>query len=321
MLRLLGKVNVPGSQAGLHVISKAWISQDVNHNHKNKESDNDHNISTDSESNELFLNPSAWKGLEPQRIIELYWERKTKLGSAYEKNEDELNALLSTADFSGIPKPEIKKIYNDKNIGNFRVNLNKDVLKYGLRPFQFDELPSAAIDIVEEHREQRFYNRLAAYELPLLAKYRQEYKKPSSRAYPITYRYTSYLGEDHPNSKKVVVSVYTKDLGLGTKELHKFRLLARTRYDHQSDLFKMSSDKFESAAQNARYLHDILQRLIAESKDLTDDFSDIPLDTRHTIAKNLRKKRHNYEFPEEWKRPQDAPIETVDLTKSLIREP
>ena len=266
----------------------------------------------------LFMTPEKWKGLPPKRIIELYWERRTKLGGNYTRSQDELDALLTTSDFSGISPVEIKKMYNNDNyfIGNSVVG--KPALRYGLRPFQFDELPSPALDVVEQYREIRFYNRLAAYELPLLIQYRQTYKSPPRTTHPITYRYTTYVGEDHPNSKRVTLSCRTQDLGLNEKQLHKFRLLARSRYDHTTDIFKMSSDKFPEATQNARYLHDVLQRLIKESKDLEDDFSDIPLDTRHTTAKKLRKKTYNYTFPEEWKRPEDAPVKRINVADNVM---
>lgn len=271
-----------------------------------------------STSTELYLNPGKWNGLAPEKIISLYWERKTKLGTSYKRSPEELNALLTTADYSGMSRTEIKKIYDNDTNTMGTSTVSKVFLRQGLRPFQFDELPSPSQDIVDEHREQRFYNRLAVYDLPLLAQYRQKYKKPSIKTHPITYRYTTYVGEEHPNAAKVVLSVNTKDLPLNGKELHKFRLLCRTRYDHETDIFKMSSDKFPEAAQNARYLHDIFQRLIKESKDMTDDFNDVPLDTRHTAAKNLRKQRNDYIFPEEWKRPQDAPIEKVDLVNRIL---
>lgn len=278
------------------------------------------NTLPETQSMELYMNPQKWTGLEPEKIISLFWERKTKLGHNYERTPEELNALLSTADYSGMTKTEIKKIYDDTTNAMGVSMVSKNFLREGLRPFQFDELPSPAQDMVDEHREQRYYNRLAVYDLPLLAQYRQKYNNPSVKTHPVTYRYTSYVGEEHPNSVKVVLSFKTKDLPLNDKQLHKLRLLARTRYDFETDIVKMSSDKFPEAAQNARYLHDILQNLIKESKDMKDDFSDVPLDTRHISAKKLRKRRNDYQFPEEWKRPQDAPIETINVVNNILKD-
>ncbi|CAI4056888.1 hypothetical protein SUVZ_02G2980 [Saccharomyces uvarum] len=270
-------------------------------------------------SADLYMHPEKWKGLPPQKILELYWERMARLGSEYKPNNDELNALLTTSEHSDVSSNNIKKLYYKGEQGAIDIKGGTISRDNSLRPFMFDELPSQSQELVAQHREQRFYNRLAAYELPLLAQYRQEYKRPSAKTHPVTYRYTNYVGEEHPNSRKVVLSVKTEDLGLEVKSLHKFRILARSRYDHITDIFKMSSDRFENASQNARYLHDILQKLLAESKDLTkDDFSDVPIDTRHTIAKNLRKKKHDHTFPEDWKRPEDAPKKKFDIVDQLL---
>ncbi|EHN03097.1 Rsm24p [Saccharomyces cerevisiae x Saccharomyces kudriavzevii VIN7] len=268
---------------------------------------------------DLYMHPERWKGLPPQKILELYWERMARLGSEYKPNKDELNALLATSEFSNVSINDIKNLYYGGEQGAIDVKGGSANRDNSLRPFMFDELPSQAQELVAQHREQRFYNRLAAYELPLLAQYRQEYKRPSPKTHPVTYRYTNYVGEEHPNSRKVVLSVKTENLGLEPKSLHKFKVLATSRYDHTTDIFKMSSDKFEHASQNARYLHDILQKLLTESKNLAeDDFNDVPIDTRHTIAKNLRKKKHNYKFPEHWKRPEDAPKKNFDVVDQLL---
>lgn len=57
-----------------------------------------------AQSTELYMNPGKWRGLEPTKIINLFWERKTKLGTDYKRCPEELDALLSTADFSGMTK-------------------------------------------------------------------------------------------------------------------------------------------------------------------------------------------------------------------------
>lgn len=255
----------------------------------------------------LYLEPIKWKGLPTEKIFHLYRERIVKLGSRYKPCEEELQALLSTSDDTGVLKRDIRKIYYNGEQG--AVDISGGSLKdnYSPTPFMFDELPSQAQDLVAQHREQRFYNRLAAYELPLLTQYRQEYRRPSHRTHPVEYRFTTYIGEEHPNARKVVLKTKVSDLGLNEKQKHKFCVLATTRYDATTDIFRMSSDRYPEAAQNARFLNDVFQRLLRECKDMSDDFSDVPLDTRHTQAKMLRKRRKDYQFPEEWKRPQDAP--------------
>ncbi|SCV04153.1 LANO_0G08482g1_1 [Lachancea nothofagi CBS 11611] len=269
---------------------------------------------------DLYLDPSKWKALQPHQIFDLYRERVVKLGSQYKPSKEELDALLSTAEHTGVSPRSIRAVYYGGEQAAYDLNGVNMEDDYKPKPFMFDDLPSQAQTLVQQHREQRFYNRLAAYELPTLAQYRQEYKRPSPKTNPVTYRYTTYIGEEHPNARKVVVSLKTNDIGLTDKEVHKFRLLAQTRYDHLTDVFKMSSDRYPEPAQNARYLSDVLQSLIKESKDTSNDFSDVPLDTRHTIAKNLRKNRRDYKFPEEWKRPEDAPKELVNVSEIIQQQ-
>ncbi|SCU81851.1 LADA_0C01442g1_1 [Lachancea dasiensis] len=269
---------------------------------------------------DLYLDPSKWKALQPEEIFRLYRERVVKLGSQYKPCKEELDALLSTAEHTGVAPRSITAMYYGGEQAAYDLKgLNMED-NFKPRPFMFDDLPSQAQDLVQQHREQRFYNRLAAYELPTLVQYRQEYQRPSPKASPVTYKYTTYIGEEHPNARKVVLSLKTKDLGLSEKEVHKFRLLAQTRYDHLTDIFKMSCDKFPEPAQNARFLSDTLKALFNAAKDTKDDFADVPLDTRHTIAKNLRKKKRDFEFPESWKRPQDAPKELVNMTELIQKQ-
>lgn len=267
----------------------------------------------------LYLEPAKWKGLKAEKIFHLFKERVAKLGSRYKPCEDELEALLSTSEETGVLKRDIRKIYYNGEKG--AVDISGGSLKdtYSPTPFMFDELPSQAQDLVAQHREQRFYNRLAAYELPLLVQYRQEYKRPSRQTHPVEYRFTTYIGEEHPNSRKVVFKVKVSDLGLDGKQKHKLCLLAKTRYDSTTDIFKMSSDRYAEASQNSRYLNDVFQRLLNESRDMTDDLSDIPLDTRHIQARQLRKKQRKYQFPEEWRRPEDAPKPKFNFVENLIQ--
>lgn len=71
--------------------------------------------------------------------------------------------------------------------------------------------------------------------------------------------------------------------------------LAGVRYNPDTDVVRMSSEKFEYAAQNKRYLGDLVGKLIKEAKDEKDMFEDIPLDFRH------HKPKVKHLFPEEWK--------------------
>ena len=143
--------------------------------------------------------------------------------------------------------------------------------------------------------------RLAAWEMPLLSSLSKPFEKPSRTASPLRWRYTTYFGESHPASRKVVVTFPVKDIGLTEKQQEKLRKLAGTRYkpldsaSGHSDCIRMSCESFETQAQNKRFLGDTVEKLIAEAKDTTDTFEDVPLDLRHT------KKRKEFVFPPEWK--------------------
>lgn len=119
---------------------------------------------------------------------------------------------------------------------------------------------------------------------------------PPPLDHPLRFRYTTYMGETHPGSKKIVVEFCTRDLRDLT-ELQRIKLikLVGPRYNPDTDIVKMSSEMFETPAQNKRYLGDLVDTLIEEAKDETDTFEDVPLDFRHHKSKPKAK------FPEGWK--------------------
>ena len=114
------------------------------------------------------------------------------------------------------------------------------------------------------------------------------------------------MGENHPASKKIVLEFCTADLPLEPAQRIKFIKLVGVRYNPQKDLVKMSSEMFETQAQNKRYLGDLVDTLIAEARNTTDTFEDVPLDFRH------HKFKQKLEFPEAWKRPDKAPKQIAD---------
>ena len=107
------------------------------------------------------------------------------------------------------------------------------------------------------------------------------------------------MGETHPAENKVVVEFSTKDLAKSSQltEPQRIKLikLAGVRYNPDSDIIRMSSEKYEYAAQNKRYLGDLVQKLVKESTNADDMLEDIPLDYRHHTPKKV------HLFPEEWK--------------------
>lgn len=104
------------------------------------------------------------------------------------------------------------------------------------------------------------------------------------------------MGETHPAANKVVLEFCTRDLPKLT-EAQRIKLvkLVGVRYNPEKDLVKMSCEMFETQAQNKRYLGDLVDTLMAEAKDATDMFEDVPLDFRH------HKPKPKFEFPEKWK--------------------
>lgn len=280
-------------------------------------------------SEELFQHPEKWQGLPPQEILELFQKRRSLLGAKFKPNDDELAALKTTSQHTGVDTRTIERLYYGGEPEAYHLANERFEDDYLPPKFQYDEYPEQAQEIIRDHREQREYNRIAAYEMPHLVKYRQEYKPPTNK--PVTYKYTTHLGEeDFAANKKVSLTVKVSDLGLTPREAHKFKVIAGVRYDATKDTFKLASERFPEPLQNTRYLADTLTALIKESKDLTDDFSDIPIDQRHVEARLAKRKNqikqrqtlHN-DFPEEWKRPEDAPKKektVIDYVQELAEK-
>ncbi|KAI0438855.1 mitochondrial ribosomal subunit protein-domain-containing protein [Xylaria telfairii] len=160
--------------------------------------------------------------------------------------------------------------------------------------FDEDDIMSLAHAKFEEFREYREYARIAAWQMPLLSKLATPFEAPTEQE-PLRFRYTSYMGEFHPAEKKVVVEFCPKDLPLDETQQQKLRKLLGSRWNPETDIAKMSCEQFEHAAQNKRYLGDLVNKLVAQAKDPADMFEDVPLDTRHHTFKVKPK------FPEEWR--------------------
>ena len=104
------------------------------------------------------------------------------------------------------------------------------------------------------------------------------------------------MGEQHPAEKKVVVEFTPEDIpDLTPVQKLKLKKLAGVRYNPETQIIKMSSEMFDTQAQNKRYLGDLVDSLIKEAKDPKDTFEDVPLDTRHHTFKVKPK------FPKEWR--------------------
>lgn len=265
----------------------------------------------------LIHRPDLWKGLPNDVVVQLYRARVINLGKNYKRSEAELQSILSTAS-NPVEAQTLYNIYNSTEADIYKADTETDYENYvtegeymedPLEPYGFDENPTSAQDIVRDFRDLMEFNRKAAFELPQLAKYRKPYTPVNKSETPVTYKYTRFLGEQHPGERKVVVSLKLSDLNLTEPAQHKFKLLAGSRYDHRTDEFLMSSDKFLEPAQNASFLSDVLSDLIKESNTNPEEFADIPLDKRHTEAKYAKKQRKNrqpVQFPPEWNNPQKS---------------
>ncbi|KAK7205210.1 mitochondrial ribosomal subunit protein-domain-containing protein [Myxozyma melibiosi] len=177
------------------------------------------------------------------------------------------------------------------------------------RPQDGDELPSEVHRRVEQHREKREYNRVAAWEMPLLSKEAIPFVAPTNKEV-FKFRYTTYMGQEHAGEAKVTVEFEMKAVaklyfGEGkerAKRVHKMSLLCGPRYNPTSGIVHMSSERFPNAVQNKKFLADSLKKLLVEAYDIeTEAFEDIPRDTRH-----VKPKKKVPMFPKEWERPQDA---------------
>lgn len=182
--------------------------------------------------------------------------------------------------------------------------------------FNDDEITSMAHAEMELHREVREYARIAAWDMPLLssmlsrdaslcssvtdsallADLSKPFELPKENQI-LRFRYTSYMGEQHPAEHKVVVELSSKDLvpkHLTEQQRLTFLKLVGPRYNPDTDIIRMSCEKFSARAQNKRYLGDTIKNLIKEAKE-GDSFADVPLDLRH------HKPKVHYTFPDSWK--------------------
>ncbi|OJJ97940.1 hypothetical protein ASPACDRAFT_62204 [Aspergillus aculeatus ATCC 16872] len=161
--------------------------------------------------------------------------------------------------------------------------------------FNDDDMTTMAYAELEEHREIREYARIAAWDMPSLSKLAKPFTLPPE-THILRFRYTTYMGEEHPAQHKVVVELASKDLTpkhLTEAQRQTFLKLVGVRYNPDTDIVRMSCEKFQHRAQNKRYLGDLIQSLLKEAKE-GDSFADVPLDLRH------HKPKTRLRFPDEW---------------------
>ncbi|KAG6186884.1 hypothetical protein E4U46_000647 [Claviceps purpurea] len=177
-----------------------------------------------------------------------------------------------------------------------------------LEDFDEDDMTSMAHARLEEIREMRQYARLAVWEMPLLAKFAKPFERPTKEQV-LRWRYTTFMGEEHPAECKVVVQFRPSDLDLTPVQISKLKKLAGTRFDPARNVIKMSSNSYEHQAQNKQHLSELVEKLIAAAKDPTDTFEDVPLDQRYYKAV------HKPRFPKEWRMTEERRLELEEYRR------
>jgi small subunit ribosomal protein S35 len=89
---------------------------------------------------------------------------------------------------------------------------------------------------------------------------------PPTAKQMLRFRYTTYMGEQHPAEKKVVVEFSPLDMPLTDVQTEKLKKLAGVRWNPETNIIKMSCEMFETQAQNKRYLGDLVDVLVREAK-------------------------------------------------------
>ncbi|KAK4053775.1 37S ribosomal protein S24, mitochondrial [Microbotryomycetes sp. JL201] len=172
------------------------------------------------------------------------------------------------------------------------------------QPFDFP-LTRDTILKMEKKREFLHYLRSEQLQFKDLVAFRQRFEPPSKRQM-IRLRRQHYQGEQHPASRKVDITVSVADLPLSSDNArHKFKLIAGPRWNSLTDEVKIACEQFPTDKMNEKWCSDTLDKMLAEAENKSDDMSDIPLDTRPTIAKMLKKRaklqpvtlKH---YPREW---------------------
>lgn len=268
------------------------------------------------EEQPLYLNPHKWEGLPADQIFELHNLRKESLGEKYNPDDAERSAILSTIVALKQKKPTLDYTYEIENFKE-RHMTNTPVAQRGLPP-KYSNIP--VIDAGKTPHEKRrieHLTRVSAYEMPLLAKFRQEYKPQTNQENPIKLSFnTDFTDNNNGFNRTVTLSCRIEDLELNEQQTRKFKILAGNKFNHNKNLFKFSSNQHPEATQNARWLVQTFNKLLNESKDLSKEtFDDIPIDTRHNKSKKVKP-----QFPESWKRPEDAPISQHNVVRKLVNE-
>ncbi|KAG8994412.1 hypothetical protein FRB90_000440 [Tulasnella sp. 427] len=192
--------------------------------------------------------------------------------------------------------------------------------------------------ILRQQREYLNLFRKIELEVPQLKAFRQPFVPPPSDKY-LTQRQLWYGGEQHPAEKKAVIVVPVSKLPLTQPSaIHKFKLIAGTRWTRdcpkdagfssqeleslgEHGFVKISCEDMTEHGLNLKWCSDVLDRMVTESNDATDSFSDIPIDDRHIRSRDRKQRTGKLharrakrptlgDFPKEWL-PKESPSSVV----------
>ncbi|CAE6464580.1 unnamed protein product [Rhizoctonia solani] len=204
-----------------------------------------------------------------------------------------------------------------------------DVAKIG--PDVGNDSTSMGHRLIRERRELLHYLRLIEYDVPRLSKFKKPFQPPSSKT-PLSIRTFTYGGEPHAAEHKAILVAPISQIGLKNPQaIHKFKLLAGVRWSEaaprdagfaigevedpsfaEHGYIKISSEHFPEVRMNAKWCSDILDELIKQANDPSEDsLADLPLDTRHLISQKIKRRQggHSFgqtkratirDFPQEW---------------------
>lgn len=186
--------------------------------------------------------------------------------------------------------------------------------------FNYDDVPTLGHAILQRKREMLQLLRTVEFEIPKLSSFRETYTPPKP-SQVLQFRFQHYQGENHPASRKVVLSVDVDALSKAgvvkdAKSKHKLLLLAGSRFyakggkeglEQGKGEIKISCELFPNERQNMKWCSDTLDALVKEANVRSAEVDALPLDPRAELIRE-DKKRHYLRadrpslknFPKEW---------------------
>ncbi|KAK9707826.1 37S ribosomal protein S24, mitochondrial, variant 2 [Basidiobolus ranarum] len=144
-----------------------------------------------------------------------------------------------------------------------------------LPDYDFNDHTWFGHNMLENIRDVRSYLKKAQYELPQLVKFQKPFVPPKSVGKIVAYKTTEYFGEEHPNARKVVLTVNVDNLGLTATQKHKILLLSGPRYNPEKNEIKISCEKYRLREQNYKDASDVLDKLLEYAKVFTEFTNDL----------------------------------------------